>query len=61
VLGDPAYYSRVGFAPETRVSPPYPLPEEWRAGWQSIALQETELKGALEVPAPWRRAHLWAP
>lgn len=26
VLGDPAYYSRFGFAPEVDVAPPYPLP-----------------------------------
>ncbi|RIA55158.1 GNAT family N-acetyltransferase [Dichotomicrobium thermohalophilum] len=61
VLGDPGYYSRAGFAPETHVTPPYPLPEEWRTGWQSLRLSETELEGALEVPAPWRRAALWLP
>jgi putative acetyltransferase len=61
VLGDPAYYGRHGFAPETQVVPPYPLPEEWRAGWQSIALDETALDGTLEVPAPWRRRALWLP
>ncbi len=61
VLGDPAYYGRHGFSPETQVAPPYPLPEEWRAGWQSIALDETALDGTLEVPAAWRRRALWLP
>jgi len=61
VLGDPAYYGRHGFARETRVAPPYPLPEEWRGGWQSISLSDTKLEGTLEVPAPWRRKALWLP
>lgn len=60
-LGDPAYYGRHGFAPETLVAPPYPLPQEWRTGWQSIRLKETDLEGVLEVPAPWRRSALWLP
>ncbi len=61
VLGDPDYYGRHGFAPETQVAAPYPLPEEWRGGWQSLALAGTPLEGSLEVPAPWRRPGLWAP
>jgi len=61
VLGDPAYYGRHGFARDTRVAPPYPLPEEWRGGWQSISLSDTKLEGTLEVPAPWRRKALWLP
>lgn len=61
VLGDPAYYGRHGFVTETKVTPPYPLPREWRTGWQSIHLKETDLEGVLEVPAPWRRSALWLP
>jgi putative acetyltransferase len=61
VLGDPAYYGRHGFVTETKVTTPYPLPEQWRTGWQSIHLKETDLEGVLEVPAPWQRPALWLP
>ncbi len=63
VLGDPAYYGRAGFVTESSVAPPYPLPEEWRGAWQSIALQEAggTLRGRLEVPQAWRREALWMP
>lgn len=63
VLGDPAYYGRLGFLPETGIAPAYPLPDEWRGAWQSIrttrAAQSRE--GTLSVPAPWRVPALWAP
>jgi putative acetyltransferase len=63
VLGDPAYYGRFGFRPETNVAPPYPLPEEWRDAWQSARLEAGPSlpTGALAVPSPWRDPALWAP
>lgn len=63
VLGDPAYYGRLGFAPETCVAPPYPLPAEWRGAWQSISLRSAEppRRGKLSVPQPWLQPTLWAP
>ena len=63
VLGDPAYYHRFGFSPETRVEPPYPLPEEWRGAWQSIHLGDagTPQSGKLCVPNAWCDPALWGP
>lgn len=62
VLGDPAYYRRFGFKKEESVTPPYPLPEAWDGAWQSRTVGNGESSGAgiLSVPAPWRRAELWA-
>lgn len=61
VLGDPAYYARFGFAPETRVQTPYPIPAEWREAWQSKLLGAQPLPAApLTVPPPWRDAALWS-
>lgn len=63
VLGDPEYYGRFGFRPETNVQPPYPLPEEWHDAWQSVPLEEdlAIATGTLTVPPPWRDRALWAP
>ena len=63
VLGDPAYYKRLGFAPDDDVAPPYPLPEEWRGAWQSLSLRgdQPPLHGTLSVPQPWRQRALWGP
>ena len=63
VLGDPAYYGRLGFREESHVMPPYDLPPEWRGAWQSISLDQVEppLEGKLAVPEPWRRSELWLP
>ncbi|MDP6573225.1 MAG: N-acetyltransferase [Rhodospirillales bacterium] len=63
VLGDPAYYRRFGFEPDDGVTPPYPLPEEWRGAWQSLSLRSSKphLYGDLSVPQPWRQHALWAP
>ena len=63
VLGDPAYYGRLGFGPEAGVAPPYPLPAAWRGAWQSIGLGRAAppRPGRLSVPRPWQRAELWAP
>lgn len=63
VLGDPAYYRRLGFLPELHVAPPYPLPAEWRGAWQSMNLGRVEppRQGKLSVPQPWSKPALWAP
>jgi putative acetyltransferase len=63
VLGDPAFYGRFGFVPETRVAPPYLLPAEWRGAWQSTSLGSVKppLRGKLSVPQPWLQPALWAP
>ncbi len=63
VLGDPAYYKRLGFLPDTLVKPPYPLPAEWDGAWQSrkVGGVSTPLAGTLSVPRQWRQPALWAP
>lgn len=62
VLGDPAYYGRFGFLPKADVTPPYPLPAEWRGAWQSLRLRDGPVRpGMLTVPPPWREPALWAP
>lgn len=63
VLGDPAYYGRFGFERDVGVTPPYPLPEEWRPAWQSLSLagSQSRLHGELSVPQAWRQRSLWAP
>ena len=63
VLGDPGYYSRLGFTAETAVFPPYKLPDEWAGAWQSKLLQEDAagLEGTLTVPQPWQDKALWLP
>lgn len=62
VLGDPAYYGRLGFTAEADILPPYPLPREWAAAWQSIGLGAARppVRGTLSVPQPWRQPALWA-
>ena len=63
VLGDPSYYRRFGFRPETAVVPPYPLPADWTGAWQSLSLGDaTPLgPGSLDLPGPWLQPGLWAP
>ncbi|WP_371227859.1 GNAT family N-acetyltransferase [Roseovarius sp. 2305UL8-3] len=63
VLGDPAYYQRFGFAPERKVMPPYPLPDEWAEAWESMLLADrTPLAdGPLLPPEPWMKPELWGP
>jgi len=63
VLGDPAYYGRFGFQPESSVTPPYPLPAEWDGAWQSLRLGDrtAPCTGKLSVPPPWQQPRLWAP
>lgn len=61
VLGDPAYYSRFGFAEESAITAPYPLPADWGPAWRSLALEEPaqSLRGRLAPPAPWLRPSYW--
>jgi putative acetyltransferase len=63
VLGDPAYYGRLGFRPERSVSPPYPLPTEWADAWQSQALGKGAAPsgGTLRLPDCWLDPALWSP
>lgn len=63
VLGDPAYYGRSGFEPETGVAPPYPLPRQWRDAWQSLSLGSAQPPnhGKLELPEAWMQPALWRP
>ena len=63
VLGDPRYYGRFGFRTETRITPPYPLPEEWLDAWQSINLDDgaPAASGQLIVPPAWRDPSYWGP
>jgi putative acetyltransferase len=61
VLGDPGYYGRSGFTPDTRIEPPYALPPEWGGAWQSQSLTESgePLAGQLVVPPQWQEPALW--
>lgn len=60
VLGDPAYYGRFGFMPETDVSAPYDLPAGWAPAWQSLSLDEETPQGRLELPAFWMNPVYWS-
>ena len=61
VLGDPAYYGRLGFAPERQVEAPYALPPEWAGAWQSRRLGNVSRRaGRLRVPAQWQHPELWS-
>ena len=63
VLGDPAYYRRLGFSPERAVSTPCPMPPEWSDAWQSQRLVEAAapLSGPLQVADAWLDPVLWLP
>lgn len=63
VLGDPAYYRRSGFKTETGVTPPYPLPQQWRDAWQSLNLNSAPPSdhGKLKLPEVWMQPALWGP
>jgi len=63
VLGDPAFYGRFGFLPETSIIPPYDLPAAWAAAWQSVTLAEGAMTraGILRPPAAWLSQSLWLP
>ncbi len=62
VLGDPAYYGRLGFAPERLVQTPYPLPHEWADAWQSLQLDKRASRptGRLRPPERWLDPALWS-
>ena len=61
VLGDPAYYGRLGFRPDMSIRPPYPLPEEYEGAWQSIRFGDDaeSCSGQLLVPRQWLQEDLW--
>lgn len=63
VLGDPGYYSRFDFKTERNIAPPYDIPVEWEAGWQSVKLNDGApvVTGRLSVPPFWQHPHLWLP
>ena len=63
VLGDPNYYRRLGFLPESHVEPPFRLPPEWDGAWQSQKLCDmgAAYSGELSVPKQWQQPALWAP
>jgi len=63
VLGDPAYYGRLGFRPESLVEPPFRLPAEWDGAWQSRSFGDAMAPrpGKLSVPRQWLQPALWAP
>jgi putative acetyltransferase len=62
VLGDPAYYGRIGFTAERNIAPPFPLPPEWEGAWQSLRLSDgVPIIGQLQVPDVWNRKSLWSP
>jgi putative acetyltransferase len=63
VLGDPGYYTRLGFGPEVEIRPPYSLPPDWLTAWQSISTgaDPAPCKGTLAPPGPWNTPGLWAP
>ena len=63
VLGDPAFYGRLGFLPESSIRPPFRLPAEYEGAWQSQILCDmgAAYSGELSVPGPWRQSSLWNP
>lgn len=63
VLGDPNYYRRLGFLPESLVEPPFRLPPEWGGAWQAQELGDmvTPRSGKLSVPDQWLEPALWMP
>ncbi len=63
VLGDPDFYGRYGFMPENRIKPPYALPVEWEAAWQSFTPngESATISGTFSPPEPWRNPSLWLP
>ena len=61
VLGDPAFYGRLGFLPEASIRPPYPLPAEYDGAWQSHTLCDSgdAYSGEFSVPEQWQQPSLW--
>ncbi|MGB7302672.1 MAG: N-acetyltransferase [Burkholderiaceae bacterium] len=63
VLGDPAFYGRLGFRPESSIQPPFRLPPEYEGAWQSQKLGtfSGDYSGKLSVPRQWDEESLWVP
>lgn len=63
VLGDPAFYGRLGFLPESSIRPPFRLPAEYDGAWQSQKLSDAAAaySGELSVPKQWLQPSLWIP
>lgn len=63
VLGDPAFYGRLGFLPESSIRPPFRLPAEYDGAWQSqdLCAMGAAHSGELTVPKQWRQSSLWIP
>jgi len=63
VLGDPAFYGRLGFLPESSIRPPFRLPAEYDGAWQSqiVGDKSASCSGKLSVPRQWLEPALWAP
>ena len=63
VLGDPAYYGRFGFLPDTSIQPPFRLPAEYEGAWQLLQLGNpaAPYSGRLSVPEQWQQRSLWVP
>ena len=66
VLGDPAYYGRLGFEPDEKVLPPCAILEEWSTAWQYVDLNEGKtaervVGGRLTVPPVGQKEALWLP
>jgi len=61
VLGDPAFYGRLGFLPESSIRPPFRLPAEYDGAWQSQNLGDVAApcSGVLSVPEQWLQPALW--
>ena len=61
VLGDPAFYGRLGFLPDMSIEPPFPLPDEYEGAWQSqrLGAGTAPYSGALLVPGQWLQRSLW--
>lgn len=62
VLGDPTYYKQFDFVQEDGIIPPYPIPDEWKVGWQSIDRngKKNLLSGKILVPQAWQDTSLWS-
>ncbi len=61
LLGDPAYYGRLGFVQETAVQTPCPIPSEWVIAWQFRALDSSfsPAPGPLALPSVWLKPDYW--
>lgn len=60
-LGDPNYYGRFGFKPDSPVIPPYPLPEAYHATWQDLTMNNSgkPQSAPIVLPEAWLNPALW--